>query len=194
VSWIDWEDAGKQQDLIDFTCALSELRRAHPVFRRRRFFSGQVASGRDLQDIVWLTPAGQQMTDRDWNTGYARSLAVFLNGDAITEPGPRGDIVRDQSFLLLFNANREPVSFTLPDSRYRPGWEVLISTATAAGLAGSPATRTGTSGASGSAGTAAGDGTGAGPAITVQAGRSIDLAGRSIMVLRGIGGGGLASP
>jgi isoamylase len=187
VSWIDWEDAGKQQDLIDFTCALSELRRAHPVFRRRRFFSGQAASGRGLQDIVWLTPAGQQMTDRDWNTGYARSLAVFLNGDAITEPGPRGDIVRDQSFLLLFNANREPVSFTVPDSRYRPGWDVLISTATAAGSPGSPETGTGTSG------TSEGAGTSAGPAITVLAGRGIELAGRSIMVLRGIGEGGLAS-
>jgi len=190
VSWLDWEDAGKQQDLIDFTRALSELRRVHPVFRRRRFFSGQAASGRGLQDIVWLTPAGQQMTDRDWNTGYARSLAVFLNGDAITEPGPRGDAVRDQSFLLLFNANREPVSFTLPDGRYRPGWEVLISTAAAAGSAGSPETATGISGISGISGSAE---TSAGPAITVQAGRSIELAGRSIMVLRGIGEGDLAS-
>jgi isoamylase len=181
MSWIDWEAAGKQQDLIDFTCTLSELRRAHPVFRRRKFFSGQAASGQGLQDIVWLTPAGRQMTDRDWHTGYARSLAVFLNGDAITEPGPRGDIVRDQSFLLLFNANREPVSFTLPDSRYGPGWDVLISTATAAGVAGSPATGTGAAATS------------AGATIAVQAGRSIELAGRSIMVLRGIEGGGLAS-
>jgi isoamylase len=106
------------------------------------------------------------MTDRDWNTGYARSLAVFLNGDAITEPGPRGDAVRDQSFLLLFNANREPVSFTLPDGRYRPGWEVLINTAATAAAAGA--------------------------AGTVQAGRSIKLAGRSIMVLRGIDGGSTA--
>jgi isoamylase len=194
VSWIDWEAAGKQQDLIDFTRTLSELRRGHPVFRRRRFFSGRAASGRGLEDIVWLTPAGQQMTDRDWNTGYARSLAVFLNGDAITEPGPRGDIVQDQSFLLLFNANREPVSFTLPDSRYRPGWEVVISTATAAGLAGSLTAGTGTPGTPGTAGTAGAAGTIAGPAITVQAGRSIELAGRSIMVLRGIEGGGLALP
>jgi isoamylase len=184
VSWIDWAAAGKQQDLIDFTCALSELRRAHPVFRRRRFFSGQAASGGGLADIVWLTPAGQQMTDRDWHTGYARSLAVFLNGDAITEPGPRGDIVRDQSFLLLFNANREPVRFTLPDSQYGPGWNVLISTATAVSVAGSPAASAGTPGALGP---------GAGPATTVEAGRGIELAGRSIMVLREIEGRGPGS-
>jgi isoamylase len=163
VSWIDWEAAGKQQDLIDFTCMLSELRRAHPVFRRRRFFSGQAAAD-GLQDIVWLTPAGRTMTDNDWQTGYARSLSVFLNGDAITEPGPRGERVRDDSFLLLFNANREPVTFTVPGVRFGAGWEVLISTATAMG-APSP---------------------GAGAAIAVRPGQRIELAGRSIMVLRGI--------
>jgi isoamylase len=159
LSWMDWEAAGKQQDLIEFTCALSGLRRAHPVFRRRRFFSGQAPlprgePGGGLQDIAWLTPAGQQMTDSDWHAGYARSLAVFLNGDAITEPGPRGETVRDQSFLLLFNAHREPVSFTLPERRFGPGWDLLIDTAAAGG------------------------------AVTVPAGGSVELAGRSIMVLR----------
>jgi len=163
LSWVDWEAAGKQQDLIDFTCALSELRRAHPVFRRRRFFSGLPAPDRgnhgSLQDIVWLTPAGQQMTDSDWHTGYARSLGVFLNGDAITEPGPRGQTMRDQSFLLLFNAHREPVTFTVPDSRFGPGWELLINTAAA----------------------------GAPEDVTVSAGRSLELIGRSVVVLRGTG-------
>jgi glycogen operon protein len=159
LSWMDWEAAGKQQDLIEFTCALSGLRRAHPVFRRRRFFSGQAPlprgePGGGLQDIAWLTPAGQQMTDSDWHAGYARSLAVFLNGDAITEPGPRGETVRDQSFLLLFNAHREPVSFTLPERRFGPAWDLLIDTAAA------------------------------GAAVTVPAGGSVELAGRSIMVLR----------
>jgi isoamylase len=163
VSWIDWEAAGKQQDLIDFTCMLSELRRAHPVFRRRRFFSGQAAAD-GLQDIAWLTPAGRTMTDNDWQTGYARSLSVFLNGDAITEPGPRGEPVRDDSFLLLFNANREPVTFTVPGVRFGAGWEVLISTATAMGAP--PPGATGT--------------------IAVRPGQRIELAGRSIMVLRGI--------
>ena len=161
VSWVDWEAAGKQQDLIDFTCALSELRRAHPVFRRRRFFSGQAPStgaGRGgPQDIVWLTPAGQQMTERDWHTGYARSLGVFLNGNAITEPGPRGDVVRDQSFLLLFNAHREPVTFTLPGRRLGDGWDILIDTAAGPG----------------------------GAAVTARPGARVELGGRSIMVLRG---------
>jgi isoamylase len=182
LSWIDWEAAGKQQELIDFTCMLSELRRAHPVFRRRRFFSGRVAPGRgdhaDLRDIVWLTPAGREMTDSDWHTGYARSLTVFLNGDAITEPGPRGEMLRDQSFLLLFNANREPVTFTVPDAKFGSAWDVLISTATAAGAVA----------ATKGAGEAGVEWPPAGT-ITIPAGRAIELAGRSIMVLRSAEGG-----
>jgi glycogen operon protein len=97
------------------------------------------------------------MTDNDWHTGYARSLGVFLNGDAITEPGPRGDTVRDQSFLLLFNANREPVTFVLPGGRFGEAWDALIDTASTPGDT----------------------------AVTYQAASSIELAGRSIMILRG---------
>ncbi len=96
------------------------------------------------------------MTDSDWHAGYARSLAVFLNGDAITEPGPHGETVRDDNFLLLFNAHREPVRFTLPGRRFGPGWDVLIDTATAGRAEGS-----------------------------VPAEGSVELVGRSIMVLRG---------
>ena len=44
LSWVDWERGAKQADLLEFTCRLSELRRRHPVFRRRRFFSGQSAT------------------------------------------------------------------------------------------------------------------------------------------------------
>jgi isoamylase len=133
LSWVDWERAADRADLLDFTRALSELRRAHPVFRRRRFFSGRAASagGQDggKQDIIWLTPAGREMTDRDWQAGYSRSLGVFLNGSAITEPGPRGESVQDQDFLLLVNAHSAPVWFTLPDASFGASWDVVVDTA-----------------------------------------------------------------
>jgi isoamylase len=135
VSWVDWEDGAKHADLLDFTCKLSELRRRHPVFRRRRFFSGQSpvpgpGTGRgELRDLVWLTPSGQEMTGSDWSTRYARSLGVFLNGHAISEPGPRGEVVVDDDFLLLVNAHSEPVTFRLPGARFAARWEVVVSSA-----------------------------------------------------------------
>jgi isoamylase len=128
VSWLDWGVAAAEQDLLQFTETLAGLRRDHAVFRRRRFFTGQVPGG-EKGDIVWLTPAGAVMTDEDWRASYAKSLAVFLNGDAISEPDPRGGKISDDSFLLLFNAHSNPLTFTLPEAGYAAGWEVVIDTA-----------------------------------------------------------------
>jgi glycogen operon protein len=143
TSWVRWErweqdDPGDPGDPdtaeLEFTRSLSRLRREHPVFRRRRFFRGPEAGGDGLRDIAWLTPAGEHMTDEDWHTDYARSLGVFLNGEAITEPDPRGRRVRDDSFLLLINAHSEEVSFTLPGPEFGECWGVALDTAEPRGL------------------------------------------------------------
>jgi isoamylase len=106
------------------------LRREHRVFRRRRFFRGQPATGSPggPGDIVWLDPQGREVTSSYWRADGAKALAVFLNGDAITEPDPRGERITDDRFLLLFNAAGEPVTFTLPEARFGPGWHVYIDT------------------------------------------------------------------
>jgi isoamylase len=129
ISWVDWELAAAHQDLLGFTQALAGLRRAHPVFRRRRFFAGQPGPGSGLADIVWLTPSGQEMSGQDWEDPQARALAVFLNGDAITEPGPHGERVTDDSFLILINAHDQPLGFTLPGPKFGVAWEVVVDTA-----------------------------------------------------------------
>ncbi|WP_433500527.1 glycogen debranching protein GlgX [Sphaerimonospora sp. CA-214678] len=126
ISWVDWSLAETESDLLEFVRRLAEFRRGHPVFRRRRFFRGRVREG--VRDIVWLTPAGEEMTDGDWDTGYAKSLAVFLNGDAISEPGPRGERIRDDSFLLLINAHHESLTFTLPAAEFGDGWRSVLDT------------------------------------------------------------------
>jgi len=123
---VDWDHA--DADLLEFVHALSQLRRRHPVFRRRRFFQG-LPTADGLRDIAWLTPAGREMSDEDWNAHHGKSIAVFLNGDAITEPDTRGERVSDDSFLLLFNAHSDPVAFTLPSERFAASWEVVLDTA-----------------------------------------------------------------
>ena len=131
ISWVDWSSAAGERDLLIFTQKLARLRRRHPVFRRRRFFKGAFSGSgtSDLgADISWLTPAGDEMTEDDWQASYAKSVAVFLNGAAISEPGPRGDPVTDDRFLLLFNAGPEPITFTLPESKLSGDWEVVIDT------------------------------------------------------------------
>jgi isoamylase len=133
LSWVDWSLAQQNSDLLRFTCAAFALRAAHPVFRRRRFFDGHPpAPGRQpAPDIAWLTPSGTEMTAADWDSGFGRSLAVFLNGARINEPGPRGERIRDDSFLLCFNAHDAPIGFTLPGFGAR--WAVALDCSAPAG-------------------------------------------------------------
>ena len=162
VSWVDWSLADSHADLLEFARGLAAFRREHPVFRRRRFFRGG-DGGDGLADIAWLTPSGREMADQDWKTPYARAMMVFLNGDAITEPGPRGEPVRDDTFLILLSANQDPVTFTLPGPRFGRSWTVTLDAA---------------------AGQAAEDGAAEGGAAEHRPGGQIELAGHSMMVLR----------
>ncbi|TQS25137.1 glycogen debranching protein GlgX [Microbispora sp. KK1-11] len=128
TSWIDWSLVRQEGDLLDFVRRLAALRRAHPVFRRRRFFQGRTV-GDGSRDIIWLTPSGTEMTDGDWHTGYAKSLAVYVNGDAISEPGPRGERISDETFLLLINAHHENLTFALPGPELGAAWRPVLDTA-----------------------------------------------------------------
>ena len=69
------------------------------------------------RDIAWLTPDGEEMTDSDWNIGYARAV-IRLPQRRRTSPSRtrRGQKVRDDSFLLLLNAHSEPVGFTIAEA------------------------------------------------------------------------------
>jgi isoamylase len=129
ITWVDWSDVGEHWVMRDFTHRLAKLRRDHPVFRRRRFFEGVSPRGGELGDIAWFRPTGEIMTDEDWNNGYAKSLAVFLNGEAISSRDPTGRAVRDDSFLLLFNAHFEDLEFQLPGPRYATSWLRELDTA-----------------------------------------------------------------
>ena len=129
VSWYDW--SAVDQDLLEFTRRLIDFRSAHPVFRRRRWFEGRPIRGADVTDIGWYAPDGTAMSDEDWNAGFARSLAVFLNGEALTTPGPHGERITDDSFLILFNAQSGGIEFVLPPGLDGRGWGVEIDTSAA---------------------------------------------------------------
>jgi isoamylase len=129
LSWVDWDRAKDYEVLTEFVSRLSRLRREHPVFRRRRFFNGRPVRGSAIEDIAWFTPAGDEMDQDDWDSGFAKSVAVFLNGEGIREPDQRGERVTDDSFFLLFNGHHEPIDFTLPDLGAGERWQVEVDTA-----------------------------------------------------------------
>ena len=128
ISWFDWDLVTGNQDLLDFTRELIYLRRQHPVFRRRKWFQGRAIHGAGISDIAWFNPDGSHMTDEQWEIGYAKSIGVFLDGNQIPSPGPQGQRISDDSFLLFFNAHYETMEFTLPSELEEKQWSKVIDT------------------------------------------------------------------
>ncbi|HKN12158.1 MAG TPA: glycogen debranching protein GlgX [Candidatus Binatus sp.] len=126
ISWIDWVSA--DATLIDFTRRLIQIRRAHPIFRRRRWFTGDPARGARRKDLEWFRPDGAEMTSADWGVGYAKTLGAFLNGNAMTERDGAGVKITDASFFLMFNSYREAMEFKLPPKKWGRQWTVVLDT------------------------------------------------------------------
>ncbi|GGM88198.1 glycogen operon protein GlgX homolog [Lentzea pudingi] len=131
IAWVDWSLLGENAELVEFTSGLTALRKAHPVFRRKRFFVGRpIRKADELRDIAWFTPSGDEMTDENWEDDFGRSIVIFLNGDGIPDLDERGQRVSDDSFLIAFNAHHEDIEVTLPDATYGAEWVVVADTAT----------------------------------------------------------------
>jgi len=126
LSWFDWENV--DAELMAFTARIIEFRREHPVFTRRRWFMGRPLRGADVSDIGWFKPDGEMMSEEDWQSGFARSLGVFLNGEGIPTPDGRGEPIIDDSFYLLFNAHYESIPFRLPAGHWGDRWVKVIDT------------------------------------------------------------------
>jgi glycogen operon protein len=127
ISWLDWRLDEPRGELLEFTRRLIALRRDHPVFRRTTFLAGDSVRSA-LPDVWWFRPDGRKMTRRDWQGAQGPRLGVFLNGEELETRTAEGDHVRDDSFIVLFNAAPDSVVFKLPPRRFGANWTVELST------------------------------------------------------------------
>jgi glycogen operon protein len=168
VSWFDWDAADRK--MLAFVRELIAARRRHPVLRRRRF-----ARGAPEHDIRWFGPAGSAMTDSDWQSNEARSVAAYFDGARDPDLDERGRPILDDDLLLVLNGWWEPLTFTLPDVDGPRAWEREIDTfaATAGGASRGAAQDRGV----------AQDGQPIGP---LAAGESVIVGPRSLVLLRAV--------
>jgi isoamylase len=128
ISWVQWQPGPEDLDLLAFVRHVAEIRKKHPVFRRRRFLEGRPVEGTACKDVTWFSPEGREMTEEDWHLPFARCVALALPGRSADEVDSRGRSVHDQNFLILLNAHHEPVLFVLPPCSPDAGWEVVVDT------------------------------------------------------------------
>jgi isoamylase len=127
LSWMPWTQDTRAHELWDLTARLIALRRAHPVFRQKAFFSGRV--GKDgVKDLAWFTADGEEFATEQWWDAGLETLGMYLDGQGIRTRGPRGERVVDDSFLLLLHTGGEDTAVTLPGPPWADAYEVVVDT------------------------------------------------------------------
>ena len=54
MSWLNWDEAKKNKDIVDFFRKAIAFRKTHSIFHRKRFFSGQDTNRNKIADIAWF--------------------------------------------------------------------------------------------------------------------------------------------
>jgi glycogen operon protein len=132
LTWLDWELDAARRELLEFTRRVFALRRAHPVLRRRCFFSGLPREAGRPKDVGWLRPDGAELGETDWQDPELRQLGMLISGEAHDERDETGRPLAGESLLLLLNAAAADCYFRLPPMPNPGRFEPLLATAGAA--------------------------------------------------------------
>jgi glycogen operon protein len=117
LSWLDWSLVHANADFHRFTRMMIELRKRHPILRRRTFLTG--GNDGDPPDIVWH---GIFPYHPDWNH-WSHSLAFTLDGRRSDRPG-----VIDRDLYVAMNAYWEPMKLRIPPSPSGGEWRRTVDT------------------------------------------------------------------
>lgn len=128
LNHLNWNLNDQQKAFLNFVIRCSELRRQHPVFRRRNFFTGHPREGSFRKDIIFLHPDGREMSQQDWMAHPLNRIGLLLDGNCIDDTNATGQTVTGQTLLILFNADWQETTFRLPAYGETRGWELLLTT------------------------------------------------------------------
>ena len=159
--WMPWDTAPEAAALTDFVRRLVQVRRDHPVFRQKAFFSGRALGMDDVKDLAWFGPAGLELDDEQWFDPTMTTLGMYLDGRGIKTRGPRGEQIVDQSFFVLLHTGPDDAAVLLPPAPWARSYELLLDTADEPSGSGGP-----------------------GPLRTSAPGSLLSVVGRSVVLLR----------
>ena len=120
ISWINWDLADWQQDLLETTKFLLRLRQENPAMRPDTFYSGSPIDGRRqaLRDLVWFDACGEELTSERWADPESRTLQMLRRAPL----SPDGNTVGRDS-LLVINGALDPVDITLARDSHQ--WDLV---------------------------------------------------------------------
>ena len=118
TSWVDWSLKDRNAGFLRFVRNMIALRKAHPVLRRRTFFTGGAAGG--PPEILWH---GIQPAHPDFS-GNSQALAFALDGRCSDRQG-----ITDCDIYVAMNSGCKPLDFRIPASPTGRTWRRAVDTA-----------------------------------------------------------------
>lgn len=128
LTWHDWKLDEPRKRLLEFTSRMIELRRDHPNLHRRKFFQDRKIRGSVMRDVSWYGTDGNELADDKWEQEWNRSIGLMLNGKTLDVMDEEGEMVIDDSFLILVNASEAGVEYTLPLPLDKSPWRQVMDT------------------------------------------------------------------
>ena len=125
VSWVDWDLADWQRDLLATTTHLVRLRREHPVLRQAGFFSGRPRHADGTTDLAWFAADGTLMDESRWSDPSTRTLLALVDGAVIRDGRPEPDA----GVLLVVHGGAGPSHVVLPAAPWAGAYRLLWDSA-----------------------------------------------------------------
>ncbi|SDQ74175.1 glycogen debranching protein GlgX [Quadrisphaera sp. DSM 44207] len=115
TSWVDWDLAPWQEDLLATARVLTALRREHPALRPVRHCTGEAVHEDGTTDLAWFDASGAPMTQARWEDPAVRMVQVFRHGDP----------VGGRSLLLVLHGGLDDGQVHLPPRPWASGYRLL---------------------------------------------------------------------
>lgn len=122
ISWLDWDDMKKNDELFSFVKQLISLRKSHPVFGQDYEVAGEDTESYGLPQVsyhgeyAWQPPLGKE----------SRHVGICYSGN----------VINDSDFYVAYNMHWEEKKLALPPLPEGKEWYMIMSTAT--GFSGDP--------------------------------------------------------
>ncbi len=140
ISWVNWDLADTNDDLLRFFRMIIALRNRHPVFRRCSFLTGNKNGDKGFPDISWH---GVKWNQPDWSQS-SKVIAFLLDGtdipagakehaDKLGRCANRGwgegkTEQADNDFFVMINGDVMEHTFEMPKPKDGARWLRLVDT------------------------------------------------------------------
>jgi isoamylase len=127
LNWLNWDkiDAAGE-DFLAFTKSVIQLRAESHLLHNDRFYTGEFDEASGTRDAIWLSPAGCELRQEEWDDASTRCFGVMLDSRAnkhLTHLSRKADVL-----LLVTNAHHDVVLFTLPECTDGSKWKLKLDT------------------------------------------------------------------